>query len=1075
MVTPTPQLTEPFLQISQDLFNQRLAEEDLPAAIAHHPILNRPLLEALGELAETAVLSQPAYAYAIMATADAAAQRSDDPFLRALAAWQLARAANGWVRPQLVETAVTRAHALFSQLQEPAWLAACTWQQNAHPWTRSNFSHAVTELQQALDTLLATGFDNFVPECRLSLAYAYLLVGRFEDAERETAVAQQIFETSNNPFGLGRCLYTRASYLRRQTHFKQAVDYFIQAQQLFQQAGATVWNTMTMTQRGLIAWYWQHDAQTAVTHLDEAIAQFEKLDLPLWVAQCRFGLGQIYQQTGQLAEAAEAIQAAREVFARFRIAGLWADSLLESGWLALYQGNYQNSLDYFQQAETLYTEVGNRWLPIIAIMHQGEAYVQMGQYQQALQYLEKASQHLEPLHMPQRQAWCQVRLAHVHTQLNHWPQAEDHLEQAENYYQQTGQVDNSSNIFNLRARLSISQGKEDEALQFLRLAIEAAGQLEEWPEVAESQRLLGHILSELGRFDEAFGYLQTADASFEEMGMVIDQAACQIDLGDYYSRTNNPAAARAAWQQALGVIAGAAPELAWQAHFGLARLAEAANHDLIALAAYRRASQALTQLRRNLWQPAVAGSYLAHPMTMFDRALSLAAKLNATKDALQFIEESKAQTIAKQLTTPLSIGYSLPDEVIDLVAEIRWLQQKLKESTTPGFGGLVTRRELHQKFIQKVRQYDELMSQVERAQKSRNQPEEPDGAFDFDMVHFRQTAVNFLGEKWLAVNYYQNDAEITAVALTPTDAFSWSTPITPALHFSLENCRKAGPRRPLSGQDLTILGSALLPVTVYNRLTPDTHLLIVPNRKLHRLPWAALRIGGTDTPLVTICIPVVVPSLQSVLSLWQRPQAANPQPGAAGLLVAVAEFQGRHTPLPEVRRETEMLVQLFGSQLECLIDADATFENWRETKQEDGVSRFRFLHLATHAFSDQMTGRLSGLALYEHDFWLDELQQLAPLPPLVTLSACSGLRNLVHEGDEQMGLAITCLSAGAQRVVGSLWPVLDESTPGFMRNFYRGVLNGQGVAEALAQAQRTAVQTQADIMQWGSFQCIGQP
>ena len=1071
MVTPTPQLTEPFLQICQDLFTLRLAKEDLPAAIANHPVLNRPLLEALGQLAETAVLHQPAYAYAIMATADAAAQRSDDPFLRALAAWQLARTANGWVRPQLVETAVARARALFSQLQEPGWLAACTWQLNANPWTRPNFSHAVTELEHALATLQIAGFDNFIPECRLSLAYAYLLVGRFEDAERETAVAQQLFEASGNPFGLGRCLYTKASYLRRQTHFEQAVGCFIEAEQLFQQAEATVWSTMTMTQRGLVAWYWQHDAQTAETHLQLAIEQFEKLDLPLWITQCRFGLGQIYQQTGQLAAAAKAFQTAREGFSQFHIPGLWADSLLESGWLALYQGNYQTSLDYFQQAETLYAQVGTSWLPIIAMMHQGEAYVQMGQYQQALQYLEKASQRLEPLQMPQRQAWCQVRLAHVHTQLNHWPQAEAHLERAENYYQQTGQVDNSSNIFNLRARLSISQGKEREALQFLQLAIEAAGQLEEWPEVAESQRLLGHILSELGRFDEAFGHLQTADASFTEMGMVIDQAACQIDLGDYYSRTNNPAAARAAWQQALSVIAGAAPELEWRAHFGLARLAEAANYDLIALAAYRRASQALTQLRRNLWQPAVAGSYLTHPMIMFDRALSLAAKLSATKDALQFIEESKAQTIAKQLTAPLSAGYSLPNEATDLVAEIRWLQQKLKESTMPGFGGLVTRRELHQNFIQKVRQYDELMSRVERAQKSSHQPQVPDDAFD--MVQFRQTAVDSLGERWLAVNYYQNDAEITAIALTPTTSFSWSTPITPALHFSLENCRKVGPRRPLSSQDLTILGSALLPDTVYNRLTPDTHLLIVPNRKLHRLPWAALGIGGTNTPLVTACIPVVVPSLQSVLSLWQRHQPANPQLSTAGLLVAVAEFQGRHAPLPDVRQETEMLVQLFGSQLECLIDEDATFENWRATKQENSTPHF--LHLATHAFSDQITGRLSGLALHDRDFWLDELQQLAPLPPLVTLSACSGLRNLVHEGDEQIGLAITCLSAGAQRVVGSLWPILDESTPGFMRNFYRGVLNGQGVAEALAQAQRTAVQTQADNMQWGSFQCIGQP
>ena len=457
---------------------------------------------------------------------------------------------------------------------------------------------------------------------------------------------------------------------------------------------------------------------------------------------------------------------------------------------------------------------------------------------------------------------------------------------------------------------------------------------------------------------------------------------------------------------------------------------------------------------------------------MFNRAISLAANMKATREMLYFMEESKAQTIAKQLVSAASTGLSLPSQAVDLIAEIRWLQQKIHESKTAGPGSFVSGRELHQQFLQKVRRYGLLVSQVERAQKPEHQIGETSD--EFDLTHFREQAVHFLGKKWLVVNFYQNKAEITAVAITPTDCSSWSIPFTPLLNSALDRCSKVGINRSLSARNLEHLGSALLPEAVSDTLTPDTHLLIIPHKKLHRLPWAALPIASAKY-LVTNCIPSVIPSLQSLLALWQRPQADKRNLYTKGLLIAVADFQGRHPPLVEVNREAEMLTELFGSRVRALISEDATVDAWQHLQHESNLVHYRFLHIASHAFSDQFTGRLSGLALYDRDLWLDELQQFAPLPPLVTLSACSGLRNLIHEGDEQTGLSIACLSAGAQRVVGSLWPILDESSPKFMGDFYQGLLDGYDVAEALARAQRTAVQTGVNMMHWASFQCIGQP
>ncbi len=1076
----TPAVPQPsvhlFLQVAEELFQQRLAEADVPTAVYPLPRLDRALLADLIPLAETAVLTQPAYAYALLSVADAAAQYSDDLFLRALVAWHLARAANGWVQPRLVETAVARARDLFTQLQQPGWLAACDWQLNALPWTRPNFTQAAADLEQALAALQTAGFDDFVPWCRLSLAYAWLLLGRFADAERETAVAQQTFQQTHNTPGLAHCLYTRASALRRQTHFAPANQTFTEALTLFQNSGARVQAAITTFQLGQIRWWSAQDAPAAEALLQEAATQFAAADLPLWLAQCRFGLGQIYQQTGQLAAATASMQFARETFAHFQLRGLWADSLLESGWLAFFYGQYPSSLDYFQQAETLYAEIGVRWQPAIVLMHQGEVYVQMGLYQRALQCLEEAHQRLQQLAFPQRLAACEVRLARVYLHLNNISRAHGYLDQAVVHFRQSAPTDEYPLVHNLRAELLFREGKGEEALAFWRKALAAAQQQGDTVQTARAQRLLGQALCETGRLAEAAAYLETAVAHFAAIGMVMDQAAAQVNLGQFYAQTNDPIAARAAWETALVLAQTAAPELAWPAYAGLARLARAAGETTLALADFRRAVTTLGKMRRALWQPAIAGAYLARPRAMLDEAVALAIAQNATEDALYFIEESKAQTTARQLSTSSTINPSLPAELVELVSEIRWLQQQVSENSAPNPFGLAKAKELHQQFVQKVRQYDTAISRWERANRVTGLLQAKNDAFD--PAQFRQLASAHHGAKWLALDYYQSEHFLSGVALTPAEWYAWQIPITGGIRFALEKCLKGRDGRSLSPRHLTTLGRALLPEAVREQLTPDTHLMIAPHRQLHRLPWAALQTEEDGPPLVMAAIPSITPSLHNLALLWQRPQASQQANARPALLVAVAEFQGRYGALTAVPREITPLLALWDDKAERFIGRDATLDNWRRLRRADGLARFGLLHIATHAFADSFSGRLSGIALYDQDLWLDELATMAPLPPLVTLSACSGLRTLLYEGDEAIGLPVACLAAGAQRVVGALWPILDESAPDLMADFYRFLSGGTGVAEALALAQRTAVhraRTMPDTKHWSSFLCVGQP
>jgi CHAT domain-containing protein len=99
---------------------------------------------------------------------------------------------------------------------------------------------------------------------------------------------------------------------------------------------------------------------------------------------------------------------------------------------------------------------------------------------------------------------------------------------------------------------------------------------------------------------------------------------------------------------------------------------------------------------------------------------------------------------------------------------------------------------------------------------------------------------------------------------------------------------------------------------------------------------------------------------------------------------------------------------------------------------------------------------------------------------LVVLSACqtalaSGTLSDVPAGDDWVGLVRAFLSAGAARVMATLWPVQDRATATLMEKFYARYPAGSDPARALAEAQRSllAVPATASPYYWAGFEVVG--
>ncbi len=93
---------------------------------------------------------------------------------------------------------------------------------------------------------------------------------------------------------------------------------------------------------------------------------------------------------------------------------------------------------------------------------------------------------------------------------------------------------------------------------------------------------------------------------------------------------------------------------------------------------------------------------------------------------------------------------------------------------------------------------------------------------------------------------------------------------------------------------------------------------------------------------------------------------------------------------------------------------------------------------------------------------------------MAVLSACETGQSPEATGDELIGLSAAFFQAGCRSLVASLWEANHGSAALLTETFYRRMLAGDDVAEALRQAQRTVRETYPQPFYWTPFAAIGE-
>ncbi len=159
-----------------------------------------------------------------------------------------------------------------------------------------------------------------------------------------------------------------------------------------------------------------------------------------------------------------------------------------------------------------------------------------------------------------------------------------------------------------------------------------------------------------------------------------------------------------------------------------------------------------------------------------------------------------------------------------------------------------------------------------------------------------------------------------------------------------------------------------------------------------------------------------------------------------------------------------------------------TGDNATESHFRQSAPMSQIIHLATHAFTDNIQPLKSGLAFANdsiEDGFLNayEIYNLNLPADLAVMSACNTGYGQLAEGEGVMSLGRAFSYAGCKSVVMSLWLANDQSTSTLMNSFYKNLSKGMKKDEALRKAKidylKQADQLTAHPYFWAGIVAVG--
>ena len=266
-------------------------------------------------------------------------------------------------------------------------------------------------------------------------------------------------------------------------------------------------------------------------------------------------LGEAYLREGDLLTLLKRFHAAdRALSTALRISRELSDTKLERnilrsiGLLRWYEGRYPEALALTEHALSIDRECSDDAAVIGDLVNLANILKSMGNYQAALEHVEAALALPAIVQNPKRLAYGLQILANVHRAMGDLDASLASLRRADEAAAHLLPIHRSFHLMSI-AHIELQKGSIDAAIQTYRTAIELSRRAGHAEGLAQSLRILGEVLFELGKHEEALPYLIEAAQLFTQLEDMVAQAEMWTHTATARERTGLHVESLDAWKR----------------------------------------------------------------------------------------------------------------------------------------------------------------------------------------------------------------------------------------------------------------------------------------------------------------------------------------------------------------------------------------------------------------------------------------------------------------------------------------------------------------------------------------------
>ena len=256
--------------------------------------------------------------------------------------------------------------------------------------------------------------------------------------------------------------------------------------------------------------------------------------------------------------------------------------------------------------------------------------------------------------------------------------------------------------------------------------------------------------------------------------------------------------------------------------------------------------------------------------------------------------------------------------------------------------------------------------------------------------------------------------------------------------------------------------------------TKTDHLAINLDDKLVQIPWELL-FDGRRFLCQRFSMGRLVRTKQSIIGAGRVRALARP--------LKMLILADPKTDLKEAYLEGTQIRDYLDRE-KNLIHASLQTDNILSDFIKERMRNFDLIHFAGHHDYDQQQPQRSGWRLTDGRFEAQDILKMGgtgSLPALIFSNACQSARTEewgISENvqNEIFGLANAFILAGVKHYIGTFWEVLDEPSRRFAIGFYKHMLNGLSIGDAVRQARLAVIDEYGEeTIVWASYLLYGDP